>query len=163
MKIVILNGYPESGKDEFIGIASSIYDIYHHSTIDICKDIAIGCGWNEVKDDESRAMLSNLKKWYTKHFDGPFRDFKDVVNRLDVDVLFVVSREPEEICRMKQWCIDNECECIYIFMHRGNERNDYKNDSDNNVLSGIEPDIHFNNDGDINKLERDVAICLRSI
>jgi len=166
MIIVILNGFPGSGKDEFINVAGEEYKCHHHSTIEACKDICWNLYWDGEKDDKSRRMLSELKKWYIEYFDGVFKDFvADVkwagnVNR--PDFFFVVSREGEEINRIKEWCKENDHKCVYVFMDRGTERN-FGNESDDNVLENATPNIYFGNNGDIDKLREDCLNVLNGI
>lgn len=165
MFVIIVNGYPEAGKDEFVGMAGEKYKIYHHSTIDRCKEIARFVNWNGVKDDKSRLMLSDLKKWYIKYFDGVFVDFTERVKRckaIGIDFLFVVSREPEEINRISRWCYLEGIDCKYVFVRRGEPRL-YGNSSDDNVLKGLEPDIYLNNNGSLDDFRESVNDLLSGI
>ena len=165
MRIVVINGYPESGKDEFILAAEKSFKCEHHSTIDKCKFMAIGAGWNGVKDDDSRLMLSNLKKWYVKHFDGVMKDIIELYRTLDNkrDFMFIVSREGNEIERIRSWCGANGVPFTYIFLKR-NEKRDFGNDSDNNVLQGSMPDLVFHNTGDsIDELHDKVVVLLNNL
>lgn len=154
MIIIIVNGYPRSGKDTFMAFANDKYRCYQHSTIDICKEICEHLGWGGEKNDESRAMLAELKQWYIKYFDGVFNDFRQEVawtisnTYLPNDFFFVVSREGAEIKRIKDWCKDYGYKCVYVFIDRDDGR-DYGNNSDNNVLSDCKPDIILSNRGDL--------------
>ena len=152
MIVIILNGYPESGKDEFIKVAEKWHICYNYSTIDECKDICEQLGWDGVKDDKSRKMLSDLKQWYVEHLDGVFKDFTSEVQRVDklmiFDIFFVVTREGKEINRFKEWLKENHYTNHYLFMSRGAWR-DFGNDSDNKVLEVVKPDIYLNNNGEL--------------
>jgi hypothetical protein len=155
MIVIILNGYPGSGKDELIKMAHTQYKCIQHSTIDVCKHMALECGWLGEKDDKSRRMLSDLKKWYVDYFDGVYRDFTDTVltyqRNTYYDFFFTVSREGKEIQRIRDWCVDYSIRCNYIFMDRDTKR-DFGNDSDNNIDEDSIPNIYFNNKGDLDDL-----------
>lgn len=152
MIVLLLNGHPRSGKDTFIEIARDDYKVYQHSTIDKCCQFAVGMGWDGLKTPESRAMLSELKKFYTKHFDGPFIDVINAILLADskdyYDFFITVSREGKEIERIKQKCKELDISFLYIMIDRDNKK-DFGNDSDNNILDGCAPDCIVDNKGDI--------------
>jgi hypothetical protein len=138
MLVILLNGYPQSGKDTFADIAMNNYGGHKHSTIDACSEFAITMGWDGIKNTKSRKMLSDLKKFYVEHFDGPFRDLTaDILwgKRAKLKLFFTFSREGEEIYRIKNWCNENDIPFYYIFVIRGKSGVDYGNDSDNNVYN----------------------------
>ena len=77
MKIICINGYPQSGKDTFVNFCYSFGSIIQsYSTVDFVKKIAKECGWNGVKDLKSRKFLSDLKDILTEWDDIPVRDIK---------------------------------------------------------------------------------------
>jgi hypothetical protein len=144
MIVILLNGYPQSGKDTFADIAMNNIGGHKHSTIDACCEFARAMGWNGVKDTKSRKMLSDLKKFYVEHFDGPFRDLTYEIKRkrvYDTQLFFTFSREGVEIKRIKSWCEEEGIPFYYIFVIRREGGADYGNDSDNNVCDdGPVPD-----------------------
>lgn len=96
-------------------------------------------------------MLSELKKFYTRHFDGPFID---VINTIlssyirGYDFFITVSREGEEIERIRQECKKLDMPFRYIMIDRGNKK-DFGNESDNNIFDRCMPDHIVDNTGDI--------------
>jgi len=143
MIVILLNGYPQSGKDTFADIAMERYfDSHKHSTIDACCEFAKDMGWDGTKTPKARKMLSDLKKLYVEHFDGPFRDLTaDIMwgKKAKLKLFFTFSREGKEIQRIKDWCRDEEIPFYYIFVMRKEGGADYGNDSDNNVCDGPQP------------------------
>jgi dephospho-CoA kinase len=137
--VIVLNGYPRSGKDEFVKIVSDEYTCYDHSTVNKVKFIAQEMGWNGEKTKESRKMLSELKKFYTKWFDGPFQDILKAINTIksssEQGILFIHIREPEEIERLKKYCeLDKSLNfCTILIKRPVGEETDNDNDSDNNI------------------------------
>ena len=143
MIVIVINGTPLSGKDTFIDIACEEFNCVKHSTIDQCKVFARLMGWDEVKDDTSRKMLSDLKIFYSKYFDGPFRNlvWNILHHKEKVDVLFTMAREGPEIYRLKCWCEHNDIPFYYIFVVRKDLKERlYGNDADDNTLIGCIPD-----------------------
>ena len=116
LKIVIVNGAPGSGKTSFENFCQDIMGDYCQirSTVDLVKEIAsIYAQWNGKKDLKSRKFLSDLKDLLTNFNDIPFKDivrFRDVwedeLGMYGVQehphILFVDSREPEEIARFEK-------------------------------------------------------------
>lgn len=150
MVVILLNGHPQSGKDTFADVAmSEYYESHKHSTIDACREFAQTMGWNGVKTPKSRKMLSDLKKFYVEHFDGPFKDLIADINWAEdagLKLFFTFSREGKEIQRIKEWCEDEGIPFYYIFVVGREGDTDYGNDSDNNVWDGPKPDyICYNN------------------
>jgi hypothetical protein len=166
MIVILLNGYPRSGKGEFIRAARTKYKCYGHSTIDFHKDIARLMGWDGIKDDTSRAMLSDLKKLHVKYFDGPFKELTHKIesaSKYDVnDFFFTQSRECDEINRIEDWCRGNGYPFYYIFIHRDNKR-EYGNSSDDNVEMGCIPNIYFANNGSLDEYKERVLNLLDDI
>lgn len=112
--IVIINGAPCSGKDTFCDLCKEINPAYTFSisTIDNIKEIAHEIGWGGEKTPKARKFLSDLKDLTTEFNDYPFRNtlrrIKNIYREveifdgdLDKVVIFIHSREPEEIARFK--------------------------------------------------------------
>ena len=149
MIVILLNGHPQSGKDTFADVAMEKYfESHKHSTIDACCEFAQTMGWDGIKNAKSRRMLSDLKKFYVEHFDGPFRDLINDIKwakNTNLDLFFTFSREGSEIERIKMWCKEEGIPFFYIFVIRDEDGIDYGNDSDNNVGDGPEPDYICHN------------------
>ena len=66
MQIVIINGTPGSGKDQFVKEVQSLigdYRCYNYSTVDFVKFVALCAGWKEDKTPRNRKFLSDLKNY----------------------------------------------------------------------------------------------------
>ncbi|MCK5019166.1 MAG: hypothetical protein KAS32_19045 [Candidatus Peribacteraceae bacterium] len=163
--VIIVNGYPRSGKDTFVDIAEQHYYTSRMSTIDECVGIAKSRGWDGTKDDKSRKMLSDLKKWYVEHFDGPFREVKRWIGLSDdsqTRFLFVMSREGKEITRIMNHCLDIGVKCEYVMVDKMLARN-FGNDSDNDIHNGAIPTYHLMNTGTMKELEERSILFLNSL
>lgn len=114
MKIIIINGFPMSGKDTFCDLclnymASRGIMGGKISTIDAIKKLAIQIGWNGLKEPKDRKFLSDLKDLCTEYNDFPFEVVREQISQTylhftremqvpeDKVVFFVHCREPKEI------------------------------------------------------------------
>jgi len=147
--IIIINGYPESGKDTFCGFANNIYNTTEYSTVDTVKDIATEMGWNGIKTPYSRNMLSALKDFYVEWFDGTFVEMTNLIDDIyrhgNDKFIFLHTREPEEIGRVVQWCEETCKVCYTVFINRDvSTKHDNHADAD---VYNYKYDIYIDNYG----------------
>lgn len=118
--VIALNGMARSGKDTLADHTKLVYnkrcnDLYdipsnkvdNFSSIDSVREVLTGLGWDGVKDEKSRAALSEFKDAWTKWNDGPFNQIVERINKSDKDIIFCHIREPKEIEKLKNHCNDN--------------------------------------------------------
>jgi hypothetical protein len=167
MKIVIINGSAETGKDKFVKIFKDKFEnlrVKNISSVDKVKSVAeIAFGWNGKKDDKSRKMLSDMKRVWSEFNDGPT---KYVFEKIDIDtkycieknkklennIYFLHIREPEEIDKVKN---KYEKNCITLLIRKNTEYIP-SNYSDKNV-ENYKYDYIIENNGDIKELEKNVV------
>lgn len=144
LRIVIVNGMPGSGKTTFENFCKEYLGAYCEiiSTIDVIKEMARFGGWNGEKDSKSRKLLSDLKDLWTNYNDLSFNTVKKFINTWEQElkdfhvetkphVLFVDSREPEEIARFK-----SELDAITVLIRRPEvENKEQSNHADANVFN----------------------------
>ena len=154
MKYFIVNGKPCSGKDTFVNFCLEELGAFGKliSTVDFVKKIAIKCGWDGTKDSKNRKFLSDLKDLLTNWGDVPYTktlqeiklfyydlEYYDVENS---GVVFIMSREPEEISRFEK-----ELGAKSILIRRNAvEFNEQSNHADSEVLNHKYHYIIDNND-----------------
>lgn len=133
---ILLNGYPQSGKDTLAGYMVDKFKSYGisasiFSSVDNVKQAAFYLGWNGTKDEHGRNALSALKDFATKWWDGPFNDICDFIEELQEDeaIIFMV-REPTEIDRL----IEKYPDIVTIFVDRANHV-EANNHADKNVAN----------------------------
>lgn len=161
--IVVVNGRPCSGKTTFEKLCMeelTYADIY--STIDFVKKIATECGWDGEKTDRNRKFLSDLKDLLTDWADVPYESVlkkkASIEQELksyyldDIDyILFVDSREPEEIDRFEKLL-----DAVSVVVRRPEvESEPTSNHADENVLRHIY-NYTIWNDGTIEDLKNKV-------
>lgn len=110
MQIIVINGYPNSGKDLFIKYCEEIVGqafIKNISTVDFVKYIAALSSWDGTKTPKNRKFLSDLKKLLIDWNDIPYKkvetEIKCWYDELanygleDKGFVFIHCREPLEI------------------------------------------------------------------
>lgn len=155
MKLVVVNGYPLSGKSLFVSYCLQHLGAYGQeiSTVEFIKKIATNLGWNGEKTPHTRKFLSDLKRLLTEWDDIPWKETLKVIDdfhaKFDVydmptdrAVMFIHSREPEEISRFRE-----ELGAVSVLIRRASvSDNEQSNDSDANV-EDINYDYVIENDG----------------
>lgn len=154
MKYFIVNGKPRSGKDTFVNFCLEELGAFGKliSTVDFVKEIATKCGWNGEKTLKHRKFLSDLKDLLTEWDDVPYKKtileadlFRFDLEYYDVEnsgVIFIMSREPEEISRFEK-----ELGAKSILIKRDTvEFNKQSNHADSEVLNHKYHYIIDNND-----------------
>lgn len=170
MKYFIINGFPRSGKDTFVNYC--LKELGGHgkliSTVDFIKEIAAICGWDGTKTLKNRKFLSDLKDLLSNWNDVPYKKtiqeinlFRHDLEYYDIEssgVVFIMSREPEEINRF-----ENELGAKSILIRRENvEFNQQSNHADSEVLNHKYHYIIENN-GTIEELQEKAKEFLKSI
>ena len=147
-KIIILNGYPESGKDLFALYLSDILYSKHDISVDVVssvekvKQAATLLGWDGIKTKLNRNALSALKDLSSKFWDGPFKFMSAHIKNMKRDSCLVfMVREPEEIQRM----VNEFPQIITVFMKRNSSAR-ADNHADQNVQN-YNYDYYINNNG----------------
>ena len=154
MKIVVVNGFPQVGKDEFVRCCLSELGAFGKliSTVDFVKEIAARCSWDGTKTPQNRKFLSDLKDLLTNWGDVPYTKTLQEIKLFYYDleyydiedngVVFIMSREPEEISRFEK-----ELGAKSILIRRNAvEFNEQSNHADSEVLNHKYHYIIDNND-----------------
>lgn len=112
MEVLIINGNPRVGKDTFVKLLNELAikegkTVKHYSTISKLRHIAEAYfGYDPTnKSKMARQMLSDFKQWYTKYYDGSFKDLiLEILNAHNTDYFCIMIREIEEIKRLVKFC-----------------------------------------------------------
>lgn len=160
-KVIILNGYPKSGKTAFELILARLTLVLIRSSVDCVKEIAMKYfEWNGIKDEETRKFLSNLKRMFSEEFDYIFQDLHKTYAKFmesDAELLLIDSREPDEIRRLQQ-----EFNAITVFVQRKNCQKIMSNPSDANV-ENFKYDYYIDNNGTLEDLEQKAVELLSKL
>lgn len=173
MKIVVINGKPRAGKDTFVELVATVgapnYALVDNiSTVDEVKDIARRLGWDGEKDLATRQFLSGLKDLMTQWRDLPFKYALEEVEKHRAfekrwfngrgGIVFIHSREPEEIQRFK-----DELGAITLLIKRDEvENQETLNHADANVFN-YNYDYVIENNGTLKELENKAKLFYNNI
>jgi len=158
---IVIDGKGGSGKDQFVEFCKKYNNkVYNISTIDKIKEHAINLGWNGVKDNKGRLLLSELKRISKEYNELPLRDVLNKIYYICQDssdnIIFIHSREQEEIKQIKnKFKDDNSCYTLLIENNRVNSC--LGNNSDDCDKSSRFYDYVIHNDWGLEELE--VAAC----
>lgn len=169
--LIIINGRPGAGKDEFVKQCQNLLGdrVQNISTVDFVKEIAKLCGWNGVKDARNRKFLSDLKDLLTQYDDVPYKKimheyevFKAQMEHYGFEekqwITFVHCREPQEI----QKFVDRNNALTLLIRRPAIESNDTSNHADQNVLD-YEYNFVVMNDSTIEDLQDQAEGFLRGL
>lgn len=135
-RIFIINGTGGVGKDTFVKIVNSYIPSSNYSSVHQIKHVASLLGWNGEKDNKSRRFLSDLKILSSNYNDYPYLDIIERIHHFIFsmyetdEILFIHIREPEEICRVVDFCESNNIKVDTILVtnykpsYFGNEADD---------------------------------------
>lgn len=115
MRVIVLNGFPMSGKDSF---AQFCIDTNNGngaivSMVDCAKEVAKNLGWDGTKDARNRLFLSNLKDLIDGWEDCSYQYVKKFIEGIASPsvtsneefasyIVFVMARESIDIERLKR-------------------------------------------------------------
>ena len=168
MEIIVINGYPESGKDTFVNFCRDIVgESYckNISTVDFVKYIATKCGWDGTKTAKNRKFLSDMKDLLTEWNDVPFQKVKNEIDffcrnlkSYGVDkhgIVFIHCREPEEIERFEK-----ELGAKSVFIDREESKKEQSNHADSKVENYSYTYI-IDNNGDLEHLRKSAETFIK--
>lgn len=137
--LVILNGFPRSGKDSFADfciehLTKQNVKAVKFSSVDKIKEASKLIGYTDLKSDHEREFLSKLKELTTDYFDHPFNYITNFIVENDYQIFFVMIREIDEIRRIVNHYdfTESTVEVITVLIEGNNELR-LNNNSDKNV------------------------------
>lgn len=160
MKIIVVNGGAGVGKDTFVDncirkLGSRATKV---STVDFVKEVAEFCGWDGKKTEEDRKFLSDLKDLLAEWNDVPYSrtlvracSFDQMVRMSfpnEESVIFIFSREPQEISRFKE-----HYKCQTVLVRNTSVAPVQSNHADAKVEE-FNYDWYIENDGSLDDLDR---------
>ena len=159
VKVVIVNGMPESGKTTFqetcqhICSMVTVTKVHIMSSVEYVKQVAYDLGWDGTKTNRNRKFLSDLKRALTDWDDVVFKKIKERLYLLDCSeydyIVFIDIREPSEIERAVK-----ELNATTVLIKRDSvEDREYTNSSDSHVFD-YEYDVVIDNNGDLQDLTK---------
>lgn len=127
-RVILINGYPESGKDKFTELCSETGNVLNLLTSTPAKEALATLGWDGEKTAEARNLLAKMMK-FSYGYNGPLNYVLDEISKSNADIIFVHIREPKNLDLFKKAIPD----ALSILILRESQRAIYSNDSDNDV------------------------------
>lgn len=172
MNIIIINGYPGSGKTTFQLFCSAMiknagYSAYSRSTVDEVKHIASYCGWDGSKTPENRKFLSELKQLLISYNDFCLNDIKGFVEAIRTIeknnkncTIFIDCREKDEIEKLVNAFPHDQVKRVCII--RTVDQSTLSNHADRDVYE-ITYDYYINNNESLSHLNEEARLFCKSI
>lgn len=170
VNVIVVNGYPRSGKDTFVNFCKEKLGAFgvSVSTVDFVKYLAAQSGWDGTKTPKNRKFLSDLKDLLTEWNDVPWKKVEEVFESIKVECfqyglrdsdffLFIHSREPKEIERFQK-----EYGALTILIDREEVEGKQSNHSDAEVMN-FNYDYIINNDGTLEELKMKAMTFIESV
>lgn len=158
-KVIVINGSGGVGKSSFVSLCHEIDPrAIETSTIDFVKEIALQAGWDGVKDEEGRRLLSDLKDALERYHDIPNQKVDEFIQSHPDKIIFVNVREPHNIYYYK-----GKYNAISILMTNPNTKEVLGNHADANVFDYEYYDFHINNKGTIAELKDKAEIFMEYV
>lgn len=151
--LIVVNGVGTCGKDTFINFCKEITKCYNYSTIDYYKKLAKEYfGWDEVKDEKGRKLLSDLKIASIIYNNMPMKlleaEYNKICNEENENIFFCVCRDIQDIEYIKA----NYKNAYTLLIKNDNVPNITSNDGDANVFN-YNYDYIIENNGTLEELK----------
>lgn len=149
--VIIVNGYPCSGKSTFVELCKEIakdeYEVYEYSTVDFVKAVATTLGWDGRKTLADRKFLSDLKDALTQWKNIPFeKSIEFIASKPKDAIVFIHCREPKEIQKFKDYYGTN---CITVFIQRDAVQNNTQSNHADSEVANFNYDKTIQNNGNL--------------
>mgnify|MGYP002564953594 FL=1 len=160
-KTIIITGAGGAGKDTLCAIAARHYAVTSVSAVDRIKEIARFGGWDGVKDERGRKLLSDIKLAFIAYNDLPFASLMEAYRAFcasQARVLFIHCREPKEIAKL-QAAIPGS---LSLLVRRPGAQSHFGNASDDEV-ENYRYDYIYENSQPLERAEADFLPLLRTM
>lgn len=155
-KIIVINGMGGSGKSTFVALCHEIDSrVIETSTVDFVKQIALQAGWDGVKDQKGRRLLSDIKDALERYDDVPNKKIDEFIQSHPDNIIFVNAREPHNIQYYK-----DKYNALTILVTNPNTQIIEGNHADENVYEYEYYDFTIRNEDSITKLKDKAKIFM---
>lgn len=155
-KIIVINGMGGVGKSSFISLCREIDPrVIETSTADFVKEIAIQAGWDGVKDQKGRRLLSDIKDALEKYDNIPNKKIDKFIQSHPENIIFVNVREPHNIQYYK-----DKYNALTVLVTNPNAKVVEGNHADEDVYDYEYYDFTIRNEGTITNLKDKAKIFM---
>lgn len=158
-KVIVINGMGGVGKSTFISLCHEIDPrVIETSTVDFVKEIAIQAGWDGVKDQKGRRLLSDIKDALERYDDVPNKKIDEFIQSHFDNIIFVNAREPHNIAYYQK-----KYGAISVLVTNPNAELVLNNHADANVYDYECYNFHINNKGTLAELKNKAEIFMEYV
>ena len=158
LKVIVINGMGGVGKSSFVSLCHEIDSrVIETSTVDFVKEIALQAGWDGVKDEKGRRLLSDIKDALERYNDVPNKKIDEFIQSHPDNIIFVNAREPHNIQYYK-----NKYNAIAVLVTNLNAKTVHGNHADENIYN-YNYDIHIDNSGTLEQLKKIAKVFIDSL
>lgn len=158
-KVIVINGMGGVGKSTFISLCHEIDPrVIETSTVDFVKEVALQAGWDGVKDEKGRRLLSDIKDALERYDDVPNKKIDEFIQSHPDNIIFVNAREPHNIQYYK-----NKYNAITVLVVNSNAKTIKGNHADENVYDYEYYDFTIYNEKTIIELKDKAKILMEYI
>jgi RNase adaptor protein for sRNA GlmZ degradation len=160
IKIVVINGYPGSGKDTFVEFCEQEVRTFNLLTSTPVKEAFKTLGWNGQKTAETRKALADMMEISERVLDTSFKyiekSLSEILSYRKTGIVFIHSREPRNIIRYKE-----KFKAVTLLIDR-KVATKIDNEADANVYD-FEYDYVIENNGTLEDFERKAKMFARKM
>lgn len=147
-KVIVINGMGGVGKSTFVSLCHEIDPrVIETSTVDFVKEIAMQAGWDGIKDQKGRRLLSDIKDALERYDDVPNKKIDEFIQSHPDNIIFVNAREPHNIAYYQE-----KYDAISVLVKNPNAQQVKDNHADENVYD-YSYNVFINNSGDLEELK----------
>lgn len=158
-KIIVINGMGGVGKSTFVSLCHEIDPmVIETSTVDFVKEIALQAGWDGIKDEKGRRLLSDIKDALERYNNIPNKKIDEFIESHPDSIIFVNAREPHNIQYYK-----NKYNAIAVLVVNSNAKTIKGNHADENVYDYEYYDFTIYNEKTIIELKDKAKILMEYI
>ena len=148
-KIIVINGSGTVGKSTFISLCHEIDSrVIETSTVDFVKEIALQAGWDGIKDQKGRRLLSDIKDALERYDNIPNKKIDEFIQSHPDNIIFVNAREPHNIAYYQ-----DKYNARAVIVTNQNATKVQGNHADENV-DNYDYDVVINNSGTLEDLRK---------
>lgn len=158
-KIIVINGAATVGKSTFVSLCHEIDPrVIETSTVDFVKEIALQAGWDGIKDQKGRRLLSDIKDALERYDDVPNKKIDEFIQSHPDNIIFVNAREPHNIAYYQK-----KYDAISVLVINPNVEAVQGNHADEEVYNYEYYDFTIHNNETIVELKEKAEIFLRYV
>lgn len=150
MKIIVVNGYPGTGKtlfaeycDEILKEKNAGYQILTTSVIEPVKKVCRCLGWDGEKDQSGRKFLADIKDAMDRYNNFTYRNIDNLATMSQYDFIFIDARSSYDL----DYAVLNHNAATVFIQQNKTERKEYYSNHADSEVEEYNYDYYIGNNG----------------